>query len=93
MVSSCVTAEVPMKPEHQMQGKQMLQPRSCPEITRDSATTVAMQPLNVRELGFIEKGTGKHQSNTVYGSDELSPTITAVSWKEPLKVIECQKLK
>lgn len=54
MVSSCVTAEVPMKPEHLMQDKQMLQPHSCPEITRDSATTVAMQPLNVRELGFIE---------------------------------------
>ena len=49
--------------------------------------------LSVRELGFIEKGTGKHQSNTVYGSDELSPTITAVSWKDPLKAIECQKLK
>lgn len=93
MVSSCVTAEVPMKPEHQMQDKQMLQPHSCPEIIRDSATMVAMQPLNVRELGFIEKGTGKHQSNTVYASDELSPTITAVSWKEPLKVILCQKLK
>lgn len=93
MVSSCVTAEVQMKPEPQMQDKQMLQLHSCPEITRDSATTVAMQPLNVRELGFIEKGTGKHQSNTVYGSDELSPTITAVSWKEPLKVIECQKIE
>ena len=46
----------------------------------------------IEELGFIEKGTGKHQSNTVYGSDGLSPSITAVSWKAPLKVIECQKI-
>lgn len=52
----------------------------------------AAESLSVQELGFIEKGTGKHQSNTVYGSDELCPTITAVSWKEPLKVIECLKV-
>lgn len=51
-----------------------------------------MQPLSVKELGFIEKGTGKHQSNTVYGADELCPTITAVSYKEPLKVVKCQKI-
>lgn len=51
-----------------------------------------MQPLNVKELGFIEKGTGKHQSNTVYSSAELCPTITAVTYKEPLKVIKCKKL-
>ena len=66
---------------------------SCPETLRDCQTTAAEPSLSVQELGYIEKGTGKHQSNTVYGSEELSPTITAVSWKEPLKVIECQKLK
>lgn len=82
-----------MKAVPRTQDTRMLLQPSCPEITRDLATTVATQSLSVRELGFIEKGTGKHQSNTVYGSDELSPTITAVSWKEPLKVIECQKLK
>lgn len=91
-VSSCVTAEVPMKAVPRTQDTRTLLQPSCPEITRDLATTVATQSLSVRELGFIEKGTGKHQSNTVYGSDELSPTITAVSWKEPLKVIECQKI-
>lgn len=91
-VSSCVTAEVPMKAVSRTQNARTLLQPSCPEITRDSATTEAMPSLSVRELGFIEKGTGKHQSNTVYGSDELSPTITAVSWKEPLKVIECRKI-
>lgn len=46
----------------------------------------------MKQLGFIEKGTGKHQSNTVYGSDGLSPTLSAVDYKEPVKVIECKKM-
>jgi hypothetical protein len=66
---------------------------SCQGTTRDFPTTEVTESLSVRELGFIEKGTGKHQSNTVYGSNELYPTITAVFYKEPIKVIECQKLK
>lgn len=92
-MSRSITWEVPTQNESQTQSSQMCHQLSCPEITRDSATMEAAESLSVRELGFIEKGTGKHQSNTVYGSDELSPTITAVSYKEPLKVIECQKLK
>lgn len=51
-----------------------------------------MQSLSVKALEFIKKGTGKHQSNTVYSSEGLCPTITAVSYKEPLKVVKCQKL-
>lgn len=31
----------------------------------------------VKCLGFIEKGTGKHQSNCVYSVEGLSPTICA----------------
>lgn len=31
----------------------------------------------VIELGYIEKGTGKHQSNVVYSTDGLAPTICA----------------
>lgn len=33
---------------------------------------------SVKELGFIDKGTGKHQSNTVYDKDGLSPCVCAV---------------
>jgi len=29
------------------------------------------------ELGYIEKGTGKHQSNTVYSAGGVSPTVVA----------------
>lgn len=27
--------------------------------------------MHIMELGFIDKGTGKHQSNTVYGAGGL----------------------
>lgn len=30
-----------------------------------------------RLLGYLDNGSGKHESNTVYGSDELSPCICA----------------
>jgi hypothetical protein len=40
----------------------------------------------VREIGYIDKGTGKHQSNTVYSPIGVCPTIPAVSYKEPLKI-------
>lgn len=40
--------------------------------------------LEIKELGFIEKGTGKHQSNIVYSSDGLCPTIPAmIGVKQP----------
>ena len=37
---------------------------------------------------FIDKGTGQHQSNTVYGSNGVSPCLNAVNYKEPLKTVE-----
>lgn len=93
VASFCETLGVQTKIEYREQEKQMCPQLSCQGTTRDFPTTEVTESLSVRELGFIEKGTGKHQSNTVYGTDELCPTITAVSWKAPLKVIECQKLK
>ena len=39
------------------------------------------------EIGYIEKGTGKHQSNVVYSLDGLCPTIPASTGvKEPPKM-------
>lgn len=32
---------------------------------------------NIEEIGFIDKGTGKHQSNVVYMPGGIAPTITA----------------
>lgn len=33
----------------------------------------------VRTLGFMNNGTGQHQSNTVYDSKYICPTITTVN--------------
>ena len=33
---------------------------------------------NIRELGFMDKGTGKHQSNTVYDSYSICPALTTL---------------
>ena len=41
----------------------------------------------VNEIGFIEKGTGKHQSNTIYSENGCSPCLNSVNYKEPLKVL------
>ena len=34
--------------------------------------------LEVKQLGFMDNGTGKHQSNTGYDENALSPNITTV---------------
>ena len=43
---------------------------------------------NVKQIGYIEKGTGQHQSNTIYDSNRLCPTIcSAEAVKSPLKFL------
>jgi DNA (cytosine-5)-methyltransferase 1 len=39
-----------------------------------------LQPkiLEVKQLGFMDNGTGKHQSNTVYDENALCPNITTI---------------
>lgn len=56
----------------------------------ESVISKQMEPvlLNVNELGFIEQGTGKHQSNTVYGTDGICPCEYSVQYKEPFKILE-----
>ena len=39
------------------------------------------------QTGYIEKGTGKHQSNTVYNSEKISPCLNACDYKEPIKIL------
>ena len=31
----------------------------------------------IEEVGYLEKGTGKHQSNVVYSAGGVAPTLTA----------------
>ena len=40
-----------------------------------------------QQVGYIEKGTGKHQSNTVYDGENIAPTLAASDYKEPVKIL------
>lgn len=49
-------------------------------------------------IGWLEKGTGKHQSNAVFDKDGLSPCIMAGFIKQPAMIVvedtdECQRKK
>lgn len=48
--------------------------------------------LEAKQLGFMDNGTGKHQSNTVYDENELCPNITTVEGggTQQIKVCESQ---
>lgn len=48
--------------------------------------------LEAMQLGFMDNGTGKHQSNTVYDENALSPNITTVNGggTQQIKVCESQ---
>lgn len=48
--------------------------------------------LEARQLGFMDNGTGKHQSNTVYDGNALCPNITTVEGggTQQIKVCESQ---
>lgn len=46
----------------------------------------------VNQLGFMDNGTGKHQSNTVYSENGLSPNITTIEGggTQQIKICESQ---
>ena len=46
-----------------------------------------MKIKKVMTIGFYDNGTGKHQSNMVYGSKGICPTIAHVDYKEPKKIV------
>ena len=53
-----------------------------------------LQPMVVvKEVGYLENGTGKHQSNTVYDPSGLSPTVTTIlnGGTQQIKIIENDK--
>lgn len=41
----------------------------------------------VLEMGFIDNGTGKHQSNTVFSADGIARAMQACDTKAPIKII------
>lgn len=50
--------------------------------------------LEAKQLGFMDNGTGKHQSNTVYDENALCPNITTVEGggTQQIKILESQVL-
>lgn len=48
--------------------------------TKNTCGGGGLQPkiLEVKQLGFMDNGTGKHQSNTVYDENALCPNITTI---------------
>ena len=58
----------------------------------ESQTCRQTEAVCVNGLGYLEKGTGQHQSNMVYGTDGLCPTEYSAQWKEPFKVMEWKRL-
>ncbi|MBR2553403.1 MAG: hypothetical protein IKE94_00965 [Aeriscardovia sp.] len=46
-----------------------------------------MDYREVIQVGYVERGTGKHQSNEVYDPNGLARTLQAGDWKSPLKII------
>lgn len=48
--------------------------------------------LEVNQLGFMDNGTGKHQSNTVYDENALCPNITTIEGggTQQIKICESQ---
>lgn len=43
---------------------------------------------NINKLGFLERGTGEHQSNQIFGTDGVLPSQYAAQHKEPFKIVE-----
>lgn len=39
-------------------------------------------------VGFVDKGTGEHQSNQVFSDKGCSRTIQATDWKDP-QLVKC----
>lgn len=63
-----------MTPRQTIQGQKQLRTASQQESQLESENTQQrVMPLS-NSIGFIEKGTGKHQSNTVWNRKALAPT-------------------
>lgn len=61
-----------------------------PTLTEAMGMGGGQIPMIVKELGFMDNGTGKHQSNTVYSTEGVSPIITTVNGggTQQIKILE-----
>lgn len=63
-----------------------------PSITTSQGGQREPMVIETKQLGFMDNGTGKHQSNTVYDENALCPNITTVEGggTQQIKVCESQ---
>ncbi len=64
-------------PRSQLQQLEIREDECCNTITTVLKDNLVME-MNPEVLGFIDHGTGQHQSNTVYHTDSISPSITTI---------------
>lgn len=50
--------------------------------------TLVGETGTVNEIGYIENGTGKHQSNMVYSPNGLARAMQETDWKCPMKIAD-----
>ncbi|MBQ0113064.1 MAG: DNA cytosine methyltransferase [Bacteroidales bacterium] len=64
-------------------------------ITSVQKDNLVLETKDVNCVGFIEHGTGKHQSNSVYDTDGLSPNITTIQGggTQQIKILDAKKIK
>lgn len=64
----------------------------CPTLSTMQGGNQEPKILETKQLGFMDNGTGKHQSNTVYDENALCPNITTVEGggTQQIKVCESQ---
>ena len=68
-------------------GEKVLRGGICPTLRANKTSSGVIEvmadvnvigSLEAKQLGFMDNGTGKHQSNTVYDENALCPNITTV---------------
>ena len=69
-----------------MQSQSTNQEQSCQDKIEESVT-FQDKVAECSSIGYLDRGTGKHQSNMVYDANGIMPTQYAVQYKEPFKVV------
>ena len=68
------------------QGNEILQTVSRQGV--EVSLITEMKKTALSKIGYMDKGSGEHQSNQVFNKDGICPTLPSVSYKEPLKIID-----
>lgn len=87
--------DVALTEQSTIPGSEKLETVSQQDTITELATCVQREIWlsKVNEVGYMDNGTGQHQSNTVYSSNGVSPCLNSTNYKEPVKVVEYERNK